>query len=113
MLKNRQSTLFLILALLAGCSFSQTGSTRDVRAEMIGMSLNEIAICLGAPEKKTAGAVTETWSYTFGTCSFKLEVTDARVKSVSYTETSKDVPKDERCAKIPEVSSCLRWLRRP
>lgn len=107
---------------LSGCGGDPKPTPDQMaKTEMIGMSVGEIITCLGQPVKRvTEEGVSPIWSYTYGTCTANLTIAhDNKVASVTYTiKTVKDKPDDddlpseaEQCARVPEVASCVRWLR--
>jgi hypothetical protein len=111
--RKRQATIFF-LAALAGCSLPQACGPANTRAEMIGMSADEISTCLGPPENKTVEGGVEKVFYKYDSCAVRLELVSGRVVSVSYSvPRSESLTTDEQCSKVPIVASCLRWLRSP
>jgi hypothetical protein len=79
---------------------------------MVGMSKGEIFICLGHPAKKSTTGGSEIWSFTYDTCTANLTLDADKVKAVSYSLSgTDDRPEDEQCEHVPQVVSCLRWLR--
>jgi hypothetical protein len=100
--------------LLAGCTIPLPKSCEpvDPKTEMLGMSESETLTCLGAPKHKQTDDESEKWFYAYQSCIVKLGMIGGRVKTVSYlTRSDNGLSQEEQCAKVPIVTSCLRWLR--
>jgi outer membrane protein assembly factor BamE (lipoprotein component of BamABCDE complex) len=59
----RVATLCLALA---GCAFQRAEIAQDARAQMVGMSKEQVLTCMGAPASKAAEGATEVWGYGSG-----------------------------------------------
>ena len=59
--------------LLSGCAI-QRAQAQDARAQMVGMSKEQVLACMGAPVNKAAEGMTEVWAYNSGN---GMTVTDA------------------------------------
>ena len=105
--------LALLGILLLGCTAEQeTPLAETARAEMIGMSRGEVITCLGPPGKASAAGSIDTWSYSYDSCAVALTITGGKVTAAAYiAPANEDKTTDEQCARIPEVVSCVRWLR--
>jgi hypothetical protein len=113
-------SLFLPILLL-GCGSVPPSPPHAQQAKtyMVGMSRDEMGVCLGLPAKRVEQGLIETWSYIYGDCTANLTVADGRVKSVSYTIKKYDTStpseevhtEDEQCEHVPVLVSCLRWQR--
>jgi outer membrane protein assembly factor BamE (lipoprotein component of BamABCDE complex) len=62
----RMFALCALCAALAGCAFQRAEIAQDARAQMVGMSKEQVLSCMGAPINKAAGGATEVWGYNFG-----------------------------------------------
>jgi len=62
---HRFSLLLLCLAL-AGCAVQRAMVAQDARAQMVGMSKEQVLACMGPPGNKAAEGATEVWSYASG-----------------------------------------------
>jgi hypothetical protein len=106
----------LFFTLLLGCAEQQTSQqsppAAQAKDQMIGMSINEIATCLGKPGQSSAAGSVETLFYTYGSCTVSLTLAGGRVTAADYSVRPRRNPADgEPCAHVPEVMSCVRWLR--
>jgi len=52
--------------LLSGCAFQRAQEAQDARAQMVGMSKEQVLACMGPPVNKAAEAMTEVWAYNSG-----------------------------------------------
>ncbi len=113
-MRNLRFLIPCLLPALTGCAwFSSPPAEVDAKAQMVGMSKDEIAVCIGQPNKKSVQGNVETWSYTYDVCEVELTLVSDTVKASRY-----HVPDDpdrtvaEQCDHVPVVAACLRWLRR-
>lgn len=60
--------------MLCGCAFQRAEVAQDARAQMVGMSKEQVLSCMGAPVNKAAEGATEVWSYNSGN---GMTITDA------------------------------------
>jgi len=60
--------------LLSGCAIQRAQEAQDARAQMVGMSKEQVLACMGAPVNKAAEGMTEVWAYNSGN---GMTVTDA------------------------------------
>lgn len=51
---------------LSGCAFQRAEIAQDARAQMVGMSKEQVLACMGAPVNKAAEGATEVWGYASG-----------------------------------------------
>jgi len=63
--------LIIILAvicasMLSGCAFQRAQVAQDARAQMVGLSKEQVLGCMGPPGNKAAEGQTEVWSYASG-----------------------------------------------
>ncbi len=119
MFKTKLLALSFIGCTLIGCATREPRTINDVTNEMVGMSLNEIATCMGDPAEKVVKSEAENWSYKYDACTVTLEVVSRHVKSAHYSiaqnpdHKNSDLSDTQQCVKVPSVSSCVRWLRNP
>lgn len=55
-----------LAATLAGCALQRAEIAQDARAQMVGMSKEQVLTCMGAPANKAAEGATEVWGYDSG-----------------------------------------------
>ncbi|MET4764182.1 outer membrane protein assembly factor BamE (lipoprotein component of BamABCDE complex) [Bradyrhizobium ottawaense] len=48
---------------LAGCAIQRAQVAQDARAQMVGLSKEQVLGCMGPPANKAAEGQTEVWSY--------------------------------------------------
>jgi hypothetical protein len=53
-------------AALGGCAIQRAQIAQDARAQMVGMSREQVLVCMGPPANKAAEGQTEVWSYNSG-----------------------------------------------
>jgi hypothetical protein len=53
-------------AALCGCAFQRAEIAQDARAQMVGLSKEQVLACMGAPANKAAEGSTEVWGYASG-----------------------------------------------
>ena len=61
--------MFVVVVLgtaLAGCAIQRAQVAQDARAQMVGMSKEQVLACMGPPGNKAAEGATEVWSYASG-----------------------------------------------
>jgi hypothetical protein len=51
---------------LAGCAIQRAQVAQDARAQMVGMSKEQVLACMGPPGNRAAEGATEVWSYASG-----------------------------------------------
>jgi hypothetical protein len=51
---------------LAGCAIQRAQVAQDARAQMVGLSKEQVLGCMGPPPNKAAEGQTEVWSYASG-----------------------------------------------
>ena len=52
--------------MLAGCAIQRAQIALDARAQMVGMSKEQVLTCMGPPASKATEAQTEVWAYNSG-----------------------------------------------
>jgi hypothetical protein len=61
--------IFGIVALcvaLGGCAVQRAQIAQDARSQMVGLSKEQVLICMGPPANKAAEGATDVWSYASG-----------------------------------------------
>src|SRR5262245_9021430 len=53
-------------AALSGCAIQRAQVAQDARAQMVGLSKEQVLGCMGPPANKAAEGQTEVWSYASG-----------------------------------------------
>ena len=51
---------------LSGCAIQRAQIAQDARAQMVGMSKEQVLTCMGPPASKAAEGQTEVWAYNSG-----------------------------------------------
>jgi outer membrane protein assembly factor BamE (lipoprotein component of BamABCDE complex) len=96
-----------LCAALGGCAFQRAQIAQDARAQMVGLSKEQVLACMGAPANKAAEGATEVWGYTSGNgmtvasasydryggtavassrfCNVNVVMASGRVTAVNYT----------------------------
>lgn len=63
----RSSMILVALGVtLAGCAIQRAQVAQDARAQMVGLSKEQVLGCMGPPGNKAAEGQTEVWSYASG-----------------------------------------------
>ena len=62
----RVLVIVVLSAALAGCAIQRAQVAQDARAQMVGMSKEQVLACMGPPATKAAEGATEVWSYASG-----------------------------------------------
>jgi outer membrane protein assembly factor BamE (lipoprotein component of BamABCDE complex) len=62
----RKFGIMALCAALAGCAFQRAEIAQDARAQMVGMSKEQVLACMGAPANKATEGATEVWGYASG-----------------------------------------------
>jgi hypothetical protein len=52
--------------MLAGCAIQRAQIAQDARAQMVGMSKEQVLTCMGPPAGKATEGQTEVWTYNSG-----------------------------------------------
>jgi len=124
--------ILVIVALgtaLAGCAIQRAQIAQDARAQMVGMSKEQVLTCMGVPANKAAEGATEVWGYSSGNgmtvasagydrsggtavasgrfCNINIVMASGRVTAVNYTgPTGGLLTAGEQCAYA--VDACVR-----
>lgn len=116
----RRLAIVTACVALGGCAIQLTPEAQDARAQMVGMSKEQVSACMGAPANKVAEGTTEVWGYTAnngatvvnasydhvaGTagaspfCNINVVFTGNQVSGVNYTGPTGDtLTQGEQCA---------------
>jgi outer membrane protein assembly factor BamE (lipoprotein component of BamABCDE complex) len=127
---NHEKFGIAVLGLaLAGCAIQRAEIAQDARAQMVGMSKEQVLACMGAPANKAAEGATEVWGYTSGNgmtvatasydryggtavsssrfCNVNIFFASGQVSAVNYAgPTGGLLTAGEQCAYA--VSSCVK-----
>jgi hypothetical protein len=124
----RNLGIVAICVALAGCAIQRAQIAQDARAQMVGMSKEQVLTCMGAPASKAAEGTTEVWGYASGNgmtvasasydryggtavassrfCNINIVMASARVTAVNYTgPTGGLLTAGEQCAYA--VDACV------
>lgn len=114
---------------LAGCAIQRSQIAQDARAQMVGLSKEQVLTCMGAPANKAAEGATEVWGYASGNgmtiasasydrfggtaiassrfCNINIVMASGRVTAVNYTgPTGGLLSAGEQCAYA--VDACVK-----
>ena len=114
---------------LGGCAFQRAQEAQDARAQMVGMSKEQVLACMGPPVNKAAEGATEVWTYNSGNgttivnssydryggsavassrfCTVNVVMTQGQVAVVNYNgPTGGLLTAGEQCAYA--VAACVR-----
>ena len=58
--------IVVVGAILAGCAIQRAQVAEDARAQLVGMSKEQILACMGPPASKASEGQTEVWGYNSG-----------------------------------------------
>jgi outer membrane protein assembly factor BamE (lipoprotein component of BamABCDE complex) len=60
---NKMRNLGIVVpgAALTGCAIQRAEIAQDARAQMVGMSKEQVLACMGAPANKAAEGASEVW----------------------------------------------------
>jgi hypothetical protein len=119
--KMRILGIVALCAALGGCAIQRAQIAQDARAQMVGMSKEQVLTCMGAPANKAAEGATEVWGYSSGNgmtvaninydryggtavassrfCNINIVMAGGRVSAVNYTgPTGGLLTAGEQCA---------------
>lgn len=124
----------LVVLGLGGCALERAQIAQDARAQMVGMSKEQVLACMGPPANKLAEGATEVWAYNSGNgmtigsssaniitssfitadsvetrrfCTVNIVMQDGRVSRLNYTgPTGGLLTAGEQCAFA--VQNCVR-----
>jgi hypothetical protein len=127
--RQRLRSILALGAALCGCAFQRAEIAQDARAQMIGMSKEQVLACMGAPANKAAEGTTEVWGFGSGNgmtvvnasydryggtavgtsrfCNINIVFASGQVSAVNYTgPTGGLLTAGEQCAYA--VNSCVK-----
>ncbi|WGS23382.1 MULTISPECIES: hypothetical protein [unclassified Bradyrhizobium] len=81
----RKFWIAALCVVLGGCAVQRAEIAQDARAQMVGMSKEQVLTCMGAPSTKAAEGATEAWGYASGN---GMRVTDASFDRFGGTAVS-------------------------
>jgi hypothetical protein len=116
-------------ATLAGCAIQRAQIAQDARAQMVGLSKEQVLACMGAPANKATEGTTEVWSFNSGNgmtvvnasynryggtavgssrfCNINIVFASGQVSAVNYTgPTGGLLTAGEQCAYA--VDACVK-----
>jgi outer membrane protein assembly factor BamE (lipoprotein component of BamABCDE complex) len=126
---TRIGTAAMLCIALGGCAIQRAEIAQDARAQMVGMSKEQVLGCMGAPGNKAAEGATEVWGYSSGNgmtvvnanynrfggtavgtsrfCNINVVFASGHVSAVNYTgPTGGLLSAGEQCAYA--VNACVR-----
>jgi hypothetical protein len=99
--------IVVLCVALGGCAIQRAQVAQDARAQMVGLSKEQVLTCMGPPANKAAEGTTEVWSYASGNgmtvatasydryggtavsssrfCNINVVMASGRVTAVNYT----------------------------
>jgi outer membrane protein assembly factor BamE (lipoprotein component of BamABCDE complex) len=118
-----------LCAALGGCAFQRAEIAQDARAQMFGMTKEQVLACMGAPASKAAEGATEVWGFASGNgmtvatasydryggtavstnrfCNINIVFAGGQVSAVNYTgPTGGLLTAGEQCAYA--VNACVK-----
>jgi outer membrane protein assembly factor BamE (lipoprotein component of BamABCDE complex) len=118
-----------LCAALGGCAFQRAEIAQDARAQMVGMTKEQVLACMGAPASKAAEGATEVWGFASGNgmtvatasydryggtavstnrfCNINIVFAGGQVSAVNYTgPTGGLLTAGEQCAYA--VNACVK-----
>ena len=121
-------TVALCVAL-GGCALQRAEIAQDARAQMVGLTKEQVLACMGAPANKAAEGATEVWGYASGNgmtvalasydrygatavsssrfCNVNIVFASGQVSAVNYTgPTGGLLTAGEQCAYA--VNACVK-----
>jgi hypothetical protein len=125
----RNFGIVVLCATLGGCAFQRAEIAQDARAQMVGMSKEQVLGCMGVPATKAAEGATEVWGFNSGNgmtvtdasygrfggtavsssrfCTVNIVFTGSQVSAVNYNgPTGGLLTAGEQCAYA--VNSCVK-----
>jgi hypothetical protein len=116
-------------ATLAGCAIQRAQIAQDARAQMVGLSKEQVLACMGAPANKATEGTTEVWGFNSGNgmtvvnasydryggtavgsirfCNINIVFAGGQVSAVNYTgPTGGLLTAGEQCAYA--VDACVK-----
>jgi hypothetical protein len=124
----RKLGIVALCAALGGCAIQRAEIAQDARAQMVGMSKEQVLGCMGAPVSKAAEGATEVWGNSgdgttvamasfdrFGgtavssnrSCKINIVFGSGQVSAVNYTgPTGGLLTAGEQCAYA--ISPCVK-----
>ena len=125
----RNLGIVALAVTLASCAIQRAEIAQDARAQMVGMSKEQVLACMGAPGNKAAEGATEVWGYASGNgmtvatasydrfggtavsssrfCNVNIVFASGQVSTVNYTgPTGGLLTAGEQCAYA--VSPCVK-----
>jgi hypothetical protein len=114
---------------LGGCAIQRAQIAQDARAQMVGLSKEQVLTCMGPPANKAAEGATEVWGYASGNgmtvasasydryggtavassrfCNINIVMASGRVTTVNYQgPTGGLLTAGEQCAYA--VDACVK-----
>jgi len=114
---------------LGGCALQRAEIAQDARAQMVGMSKEQVLACMGAPASKATEGTTDVWGYNSGNgmtivgasygrsggtavgtsrfCNVNIVFASGQVSAVNYTgPTGGLLTAGEQCAYA--VNACVK-----
>jgi outer membrane protein assembly factor BamE (lipoprotein component of BamABCDE complex) len=88
----RQCGLLVLCLTLTGCAFQRAEIAQDARAQMIGMSKEQVLACMGTPANKAIEGATEAWGYNSGNGTTVVSATYDRFGGEAFSHDSLLVP---------------------
>jgi hypothetical protein len=66
-ISNMRILAFVAVAVaLSGCAIQRAQIAQDARVQMVGLTKEQVLVCMGPPAGKAAEGQTEVWSYNSG-----------------------------------------------
>ncbi|WP_249130275.1 hypothetical protein [Bradyrhizobium sp. AUGA SZCCT0283] len=62
----RNLGIVALAVAVSGCAIQRAQIAQDARIQMVGLSKEQVLVCMGPPANKAAEGQTEVWSYNSG-----------------------------------------------
>ncbi len=62
----RVGILIALLLMLCGCAFQRAQEAADARAQIVGLTKEQVFTCMGIPPQKAKEGAVEVWTYLSG-----------------------------------------------
>ena len=81
----RKLGIVALAVAVSGCAIQRAQVAQDARVQMVGMSKEQVLVCMGPPANKAAEGQTEVWSYNSGN---GMVVASGSISSGNFSGTS-------------------------
>ena len=96
----RSVVALVIAACVVGCAGQRAEIANYAQNKMIGLTKEQVQVCMGPPASKSTEGATEVWSYPSGNrfCTVNVTMIDGRVKRMNYVgPTGGQLSQNDEC----------------